>query len=100
MVFTSVPAIEPSGRISSLPASGHTRRRTMHAGGFRVWPFEAPALGAKVGRPLLVEIYPRLLTGEVNKGSAAARGEKFDKREAVTATVIGEVVGRSGADRI
>ena len=37
--------------------------------GFRVWPFE----GAEDGRPLLVEMYTRLLTGAVKKSNAAAR---------------------------
>src|SRR5207244_1955106 len=35
--------------------------------GFSVWPFDAPKL------PLAVEIYPRQLTGPVNKSSRAAR---------------------------
>jgi hypothetical protein len=39
--------------------------------GFRVWPFHRPALAQ--GHPLLVEIYPRLLTGVVKKGNAQAR---------------------------
>jgi hypothetical protein len=43
--------------------------------GFSIWPFDA------VGRPLVVEIYPRLLTGSVVKSDAVARAsylaEKF-----------------------
>ncbi|MEO6923278.1 MAG: hypothetical protein ABI142_05585, partial [Bryocella sp.] len=35
--------------------------------GFRVWPFEDAALGAKRPQPLLVEMYTRLLTGAVAK---------------------------------
>jgi hypothetical protein len=41
--------------------------------GFRVWPFEAAALGKDRARPLLVEMYTRLLTGPVKKSNAAAR---------------------------
>lgn len=41
--------------------------------GFRVWPFEDAALGAESPRPLLVEMYTRLLTGPVAKSNAAAR---------------------------
>ncbi|HKO17268.1 MAG TPA: hypothetical protein VJU82_00120, partial [Acidobacteriaceae bacterium] len=54
----------------------------LHEAGFRVWPFEHPALGAGQGeaRPLLVEIYPRLLTGEVHKGNAKARQEYLAKK--------------------
>jgi hypothetical protein len=37
--------------------------------GFRVWPFE----DAEAGRPLLVEMYTRLLTGPVAKSNAVAR---------------------------
>ena len=36
-------------------------------GGYSIWPFDAPKL------PIVLEIYPRLLTGPVNKGSADAR---------------------------
>lgn len=41
--------------------------------GFRTWPFEAAALGGTEPRPLLVEIYTRLLTGPVAKSNAVAR---------------------------
>ena len=37
--------------------------------GFRVWPFE----GAEDGKPLLVEMYTRLLTGAVKKSNPEAR---------------------------
>jgi hypothetical protein len=35
--------------------------------GFQVWPFDRPAL------PLIVEIYPRVLTGPVRKNSQSGR---------------------------
>jgi hypothetical protein len=41
--------------------------------GFRVWPFEASALGEKEPTPLVVEMYTRLLTGAVKKSNAEAR---------------------------
>jgi hypothetical protein len=41
--------------------------------GFSVWPFDQPRL------PLVVEIYPRLLTGSVNKSSASARRAYVDE---------------------
>ena len=44
----------------------------LHNAGFRVWPFEAAALGARP-KPLLVEMYTRLLTGAVKKSNAEAR---------------------------
>jgi hypothetical protein len=43
--------------------------------GFRVWPFEAASLGKDKPRPLLVEMYTRLLTGAVRKSNAGARRE-------------------------
>jgi Protein of unknown function (DUF429) len=45
----------------------------LRAAGFRVWPFEASALGAKDASPLVVEMYTRLLTGAVKKSNAEAR---------------------------
>ncbi|MEO6982130.1 MAG: hypothetical protein ABI072_03325 [Edaphobacter sp.] len=41
--------------------------------GFRVWPFETSAVGAKKPAPLLVEMYTRLLTGAVKKSNEGAR---------------------------
>jgi len=41
--------------------------------GFRVWPFEAAELQGRKPRPLLVEMYTRLLTGPVKKSNPLAR---------------------------
>jgi hypothetical protein len=41
--------------------------------GFRIWPYESAALDNKHPRPLLIEMYARLLTGAVKKSSAGAR---------------------------
>jgi len=46
----------------------------LRAAGFRVWPFDVPAL------PLLVEIYPRLMTGAVHKGRGEARTDYLAKK--------------------
>jgi len=43
--------------------------------GFRVWPYEDAKLNGKAPKPLLVEMYTRLLTGAVAKSNAAARKE-------------------------
>ena len=51
--------------------------RTLHrlqAAGFSIWPFDPP------GWPRVVEIYPRLLTGPVNKSSPTHRAEYLDSR--------------------
>ena len=45
--------------------------------GFRVWPFEA----SEDGKPLLVEMYTRLLTGVVKKSNAEARKAYLKKRK-------------------
>lgn len=53
----------------SLRAIPHLLR--LHAAGFRVWPFESSAISSN--KPLLVEMYTRLLTGAVKKSNPAAR---------------------------
>jgi hypothetical protein len=45
----------------------------LRAAGFRVWPFEDAALNAARPRPLLLEMYTRLMTGAVAKSNEAAR---------------------------
>jgi len=45
----------------------------LHEAGFLVWPFEDAELGRKLSKPLLVEIYTRLMTGPVAKSNEAAR---------------------------
>ena len=50
-------------------------------GGFRVWPFEDAALEGVEARPLLVEMYTRLLTGPVAKSNAVARAEYLRVRK-------------------
>jgi hypothetical protein len=64
-----------TGTLRGIPELEH-----LHQAGFRVWPFEQSALAGEDAKPLLVEIYPRLLTGEVNKGSAAARAGYLAKK--------------------
>lgn len=39
----------------------------LHEAGFSIWPFDPP------GWPRVIEIYPRLLTGAVNRSDASAR---------------------------
>jgi hypothetical protein len=45
----------------------------MRETGFRVWPFEDASFLGKEPRPMLVEMYTRLLTGAVKKSNAEAR---------------------------
>ncbi len=44
----------------------------LHEAGFRAWPFESASFAARP-RPLLLEIYTRLMTGPVAKSNPAAR---------------------------
>jgi hypothetical protein len=46
---------------------------TLWESGFRVWPFESALLAGKEPRPLLVEMYTRLMTGAVTKSNEGAR---------------------------
>jgi hypothetical protein len=41
--------------------------------GFRIWPFESAALNGARPRPLLIEMYTRLMTGAVKKSNEEAR---------------------------
>ena len=53
----------------------------LHAAGFRVWPFEDAALvGHGAAKPLLVEMYTRLMTGPVAKSNAVARKAYLKRR--------------------
>ncbi|WP_235011287.1 hypothetical protein [Bryocella elongata] len=45
----------------------------LHAVGFRVWPFEGAKLQERDAKPLLVEMYTRLMTGAVAKSNESAR---------------------------
>lgn len=56
----------------------------LHGAGWRVWPFEDAALSAVEPhpRPLLVEMYTRLMTGAVAKSNALARKRYLAARRA------------------
>ena len=45
----------------------------LHDAGFRIWPLESSAIDAKRPRPLVVEMYTRLMTSAVAKSNAEAR---------------------------
>ena len=71
----------------SLRAMPHLLR--LREAGFRTWPFEAAALDAEEPRPLLVEMYTRLLTGAVKKSNAAARKAYLADRRKTDAAYTG-----------
>ena len=72
-------------------------------GGFRVWPFEDASLGSEGPRPLLVEMYTRLLTGPVAKSNAVARAAYLKARKKADAALYaglprGVVAGAMGSE--
>jgi len=70
----SVLQIGGAGAVGTGSIRGMPHLRTLRAAGCAVWPFDAPRV------PLVVEIYPRLLTGPVTKGDAEARARYLDTR--------------------
>jgi hypothetical protein len=70
-----VPGTQPKS-VFQLVGAGQVGRGSLYGmqalhrltgAGFRIWPFDPPAL------PLVVEIFPRVLTGPVQKNSAIER---------------------------
>lgn len=65
----SVFQIGGAGAVGTGSVRGMPHLARLRAAGFSVWPFHLP------GRPTVVEIYPRLLTGRVTKSDADSRRE-------------------------
>jgi hypothetical protein len=63
-----------AGAVGTGTLRGIPLLHSLREAGFRVWPFDVPTL------PLLVEIYPRLMTGAVNKGNVEARTNYLAKK--------------------
>jgi hypothetical protein len=70
-----LPGVQPKS-VFQLIGAGQVGRGSLYGmqalhrltgAGFQVWPFDSPAL------PLVVEIYPRVLTGPVRKNSQSER---------------------------
>lgn len=58
-----------AGAVGTGSIRGMPFLRRVQSAGFSIWPFDPPRL------PMVMEIYPRLLTGPVNKGQASARAD-------------------------
>lgn len=69
----SVFQIGGAGAVGTGSLRGMPCLKRLRDAGFSIWPFDSP------GWPSVVEIYPRLLTGPVNKGNKAARTEYLDR---------------------
>ena len=63
----SVFQIGGAGAVGTGSIRGMPHLLTLRAAGFSIWPFH------EAQPPLVIEIYPRLLTGPVNKSDAFAR---------------------------
>jgi hypothetical protein len=66
----SIFQIGGAGAVGTGSLRGMPLLHSMHTAGARIWPFTASHTW-----PLLVEIYPRLLTGSVRKSDRVARAE-------------------------
>ena len=62
-----------SGSVGTGSLRAMTMLERLHDAGFRIWPLETSAIDAKRPRPLLVEMYTRLMTGAVAKSNPEAR---------------------------
>jgi hypothetical protein len=62
-----------SGSVGTGSLRAMTMLERLHEAEFRVWPLEGAALSGARPKPLLVEMYTRLMTGAVAKSNAAAR---------------------------
>jgi hypothetical protein len=69
----SVFQIGGAGAVGTGSLRGMPMLHRLHAAGFRVWPYD------DAGFPLVLEIYPRSLTGPVRKSSQPAR-ERYVER--------------------
>ena len=62
-----------SGSVGKGSLRAMTMLERLHDAGFRIWPLETAAIDAKRPRPLVVEMYTRLMTGAVAKSNPEAR---------------------------
>ncbi len=81
----SVFQIGGSGSVGTGSLRGMSTLLALRAAGFRIWPFDAPALdssasAAATPQPLVVEMYTRLLTGAVHKANPLARAAYLARR--------------------
>lgn len=70
----SVFQVGGAGAVGSGSLRGMRTLHRLHAAGFSIWPFDP------TGWPVVVEIYPRLLTGPVVKSSAGHRADYLAAR--------------------
>jgi hypothetical protein len=81
----SVFQIGGAGAVGTASLRGMPGLLRLREAGFRVWPYDAPSLK----KPMVVEIYTRLMTGAVNKSSEAARTVYLAKKRRESAVYGG-----------
>lgn len=81
----SVFQIGGAGAVGTASLRGMPGLLRLQEAGFRVWPFDVP----DPRKPLVVEIYTRLMTGQVVKSSEAARREYLTKKRKESALFAG-----------
>jgi hypothetical protein len=81
----SVFQIGGAGAVGTASLRGMAGLLRLRSAGFKIWPYDAPS-GKK---PLVVEIYTRLMTGAVNKSSEIARTAYLAKKRKESALYAG-----------
>ncbi len=85
----SIFQIGGAGAVGTGSIRGMPLLARLHDAGFSIWPFDMPAW------PLVVEIYPRLLTGAVNKSSQSSRASYLAKLAALMSKEFFDAASRS-----
>jgi hypothetical protein len=81
----SVFQIGGAGSVGTASLRGMPGLVRLREAGFKIWPYDAPS----VKKPLVVEIYTRLMTGAVTKSSEAARTAYLAKKRKENALYVG-----------
>lgn len=78
-----------AGAVGTGAIRGMPHLLALREAGCAIWPFDAPRF------PLVLEIYPRLLTGPVNKGNDAARARYLATLHPTIAASLASQAGAS-----
>jgi hypothetical protein len=81
----SVFQIGGAGAVGTASLRGMPGLLRLREAGFGIWPFDAPS----VKKPMVVEIYTRLMTGAVTKSSEVARTAYLAKKRKENALYAG-----------
>ena len=76
----SVFQVGGAGSVGTASLRGFPVLLHLRDAGFRIWPFDRPALSTSPPHPLVVEMYTRLNTGPVRKSNSHSRAEYLRAR--------------------